>query len=216
MGSVIIFETRETVAKGVDKGAMPNQEKIKKYLFDDEYENVALLADIPSFPLVNVRLFYPGCGVDILHPLLYIEALFPLAEEISLILADTANTIQTIKTILDEMGVSFAEEWNRIEFYWRKKLIFVEFVCGDVFTQELPSFNVYFEKAFRIIKDEEGIFERRVFEKLDEGGVIISDSGFYHVPLRRIDAPHQLSAYGEMVIGVKNSGLTSHSRDPDH
>lgn len=66
-----------------------------------------------------------------------------------------------------------------------------------------PEFDIYFERAFRIMKDQMEGYESQVFEKLSSGGVVISDSGFKEVGLEKIDLPISLSAYQEMMAGLK-------------
>ena len=95
-----------------------------------------------------------------------------------------------------------------IFFYWKNTLIELQFIQGDVFSllPQLPAFNVYFEKAFRIFKDEDSLYEKNIFEKLKKDGILISDSGFKWLSLQnlqRIAVPKELSSYGEMVTGVK-------------
>ena len=86
MGILISLEEKAVQAKGLNKMAKPDQEKIKQYLFPDEYQNLSFLTSLPKrgFPK-NPVLFYPGCGADILMPLKYIEILFPRLRNITFI-----------------------------------------------------------------------------------------------------------------------------------
>lgn len=208
MGWVITFEEKAVIAKGLNNLAKPNEERVKEYLFPDEYQNISLLTEIPQIKYPeNPVLFYPGCGADILMPLKYVEILFPRLRNITFIFNDTDNNLGVIKTILDEVGVSFKEKKkNILQFYWNEILVDLKFIRGNVFQiiTSLPPFDIYFERAFRIMKDEHPEYENQIYQKLNSNGVIISDSGFQHLPLEKVDVSQELSAYKEMIIGIKN------------
>ena len=204
---VISCVERRIIPRGLNKLALPLESKLKNYLFEKDYHSLTLLQKIRPLPLSPEYpiLLYPGCGIDILFPLLYFDFLFPQIINVDLIFVDVENTFGLIKTILDDVGVSFAEERNRLKFYWKKKLVILEFLQKDIFgfISDSSPFDIYFERAFRIMKDAHPFYERQVFEKLNSGGIIISDSGFANVPLQRIPVPSVLSSYREMVIGFK-------------
>ncbi len=207
MGFIISYEERPVKAKGLNKLAKPDQEKIQRYLFPDEYQNISLLTEIHRMEYPeNPVLFYPGCGADILLPLKYVEILFPRSRNITFIFNDTDNNLGVIKTILDEVGVSFKEKKkNILQFYWNGILVHLKFIQGNVFQiiAGLPPFDIYFERAFRIMKDEHPEYENQIYQKLNSNGIIISDSGFQQLPLEKMDVSQELSAYKEMIIGVK-------------
>lgn len=207
MGFIISYEERPVKAKGLNKLAKPDQEKIQRYLFPDEYQNISLLTEMSrvEYP-ENPVFFYPGCGADILMPLKYVEILFPRLRNITFIFNDTDNNLGVIKTILDEVGVSFKEKKkNILQFYWNGILVDLKFIQGNVFQiiTSLSPFDIYFERAFRIMKDEHPEYENQIYQKLNTNGIVISDSGFQHLPLEKIDVSQELSAYKEMIIGVK-------------
>ena len=207
MGFLISYEERAVKAKGLNKLATPNEEKVKEYLFPDEYQNLALLKDIPRMEYSETPiLFYPGCGADILMPLKYVEFLFPRLRDITFIFNDTDNNLGLIKTILDDVGISFQQKKNTLAFYWNNILVNLQFIQGNVFQilPKIPSFDVYFERAFRIMKDDHPEYENRIYQKLNSNGLLISDSGFQHLPLEKMKVSQELSAYREMIIGIKN------------
>lgn len=212
MGELIVYSGHKVVAKGLDFRAKPQLKKIKKYLFKDEYVNLRLLKKAASTLNRTVRneakplLLYPGCGTDIILPVLYLERLFPKMKEVDLLFVDVSNCFELIRGVLDDVGISFAEsKENKITFYWNDLLINLEFKEGNIFQllPNLPEFGIYFERAFRIMKDSN--YESLIFQKLKPEGVIISDSGFQHLPLRRLPVSPDLSAYKEMIIGVKTT-----------
>ncbi|MBI2581936.1 hypothetical protein HYV87_02285 [Candidatus Woesearchaeota archaeon] len=205
MGNLISFEERPVKAKGLNKSAKPAEEKVQQYLFHDEYQNLSLLLGLPKLEHPeNPIMFYPGCGADILMPLKYIEILFPRLRNITFIFNDIDNTLGLIKTVLDDVGVSFESKKNSLQFYWNSILIDLQFLHENVFTlKDLPAFDIYFERAFRIMKDDHPEYENWIYQKLNPNGILISDSGFQHLPLEKIEISQELSAYKEMIIGVK-------------
>lgn len=207
MGELIVFADRKVKAKGLDKSNKPDENKVKNYFFCEDYSNLSLLTasfDLAVNPAEKLTLFYPGCGADILFPLKYLEKIFPTVTEINLVFNDFDNNLNLIKTVLDDVGVSFAEEKNNtIHFYWNNQLIYLQFLQGNVFEIELPKFDIYFEKAFRIMKSYHPEYENKIFSKLKPQGILISDSGFQEFPLKKLKVSKKLSAYGEMIIGVK-------------
>jgi len=201
MGEVLTFIARDIVPKGLDKNAIPD-ENVHNYFFKEEYEHLQLLRNLQSFSGTSATVLYPGCGTDVFSPLIYLEMLFPDMKDVRFMFVDVYNNLPSIKTMLDDVGVSFAASGKIIEFYWKGMFVKLEFKEGDIFELiETFSFDIYFEKAFRIMKDE--AYESRVFEKLEKNGILISDSGFRDVGLDTVDVSSKLSSYGEMVIGVK-------------
>ncbi len=209
MGEVISIAVREIKAKGIDSSALPERAKIKRHLFSEDYSNLKLLDTISEVTLTTAQpvLFYPGCGCDVLFPMLYLEKIFSNIREIKMLYVDLHDNLPLIKTILDDVGVSFSENGSNITFYWGKLLVELEFMEKNVFEilPEVPHFDIYFEKAFRIMKERDPHYEPGVIAKLKPGGVLISDSGFQGIPFKKIEVPNKLSSYGEMIIGVKEN-----------
>lgn len=206
MGFLISYEERPVRAKGLNKFAKPDQEKIQEYLFPDEYQNLSLLRDVHKIEYPeNPVLFYPGCGADILMPLKYVEILFPKLKNITFIFNDLDNNLPIIKTILEEVGISFQERKNVLQFYWNNLLVDLKFLQGNVFQlfPEMPVFDIYFERAFRIMKDDHEKYEEKIYQKLKSKGILISDSGFQQLPLEKVNVSQELSSYKEMIIGIK-------------
>lgn len=207
MPNLIVYEDKEVKAKGLDPKNKVNEEKLKEYFFEEDYTQLKQLERISKikFPFDNPTLIYPGCGVDLFSPLIYLERLFPEVKEAHLIFIDENEVLSVFKTQLDEVGISFAEKKNQITFYWKDQLISLEFVEGDIakILHKLPNYHLYFEKAFRIMREQIPDYERRILEKLSVEGIVISDTGFEDAELDNFNAPKELSAYGEMIIGKK-------------
>lgn len=207
MGDVIILEERNVKPKGANKNDSINQEKLTEFFLANDYQQLNYLDKIKPLKIKNkLTLFYPGSGADILFPLIYLEKLFPKIKKAKFLFLDLDDSSGLIKTTLDDLGISFSGNKSKIKFYWKGKKIKLNFVSGDIFEliKDIPCFDVYFERAFRIMKEKDSNYEHQVFSKLNQGGVLISDSGFRKVPLKRIEVPLELSSYGEMVIGIKN------------
>ncbi|MFH1828283.1 MAG: hypothetical protein ABH824_03395 [Nanoarchaeota archaeon] len=218
MPNFISLIERKVNAKGLNKSP-PNEDKLREYFFDDDYQNLKFLKEIPKIKLTKKvpALFYPGCGADILFPLKYIEVIFPEIEEINFIFNDKENSLGLIKTILDDIGIGFSENdsnmdnvgnvnnVNNVSFYWKHLLVNLKFTTGNIFNllSTLPAFDIYFERAFRIMKDDYPSYEQEVYNKLNTEGILISDSGFQEQKLKLIKVPKILSSYGEMIVGVK-------------
>jgi len=209
MGEVISYIEKKVEAKGLNPRALPSEKSVLKYLFEDEAKKLGLLDQISHFNLLAFKphLFYPGSGSDILFPMLFLDRLFPSITEITMTFVDLENSVGMIKCVLDDVGVSFEEnKYNsEIIFFWNKKKVHLQFVTGDVFEliSSLPHYDIYFERLFRIMKDSDPEFEKKALAKLNINGILISDSGFAELPLQKIDVPAELSAYGEMIMGIK-------------
>lgn len=212
MPNLIVLRSRRVKPKGLNKDQTINEEKIKDYFFTDEFENLKLLNKIADEKQIELNLkqptlLYPGSGTDILTPLIYIEKLFPEVKELYFIFVDTANHLPQIKTILDDINISFENLGeDKIKFYWREQLITLKHITENIFSEieNIEQFNIYFERKFRIMKDEYFDFEDIVINKLESDGVIISDSGFLGKNLTYYDIPKELSSYHEMVLAQKN------------
>tara|TARA_Y100000310_G_C20594424_1_gene769747 strand:+ start:230 stop:853 length:624 start_codon:yes stop_codon:yes gene_type:complete len=206
MTNIITFFPQKIKARGLNKEDFPNEEKIKEHFFLDDYNKLNLLNNIKlNLTTITPRLLYPGCGCDILFPLIYLEKLFPKIKVANFIFVDSSNNLPNIKTILDSVGVGFSEDKNKISFYWKNifvNLTFVNMRIEDIF-QQIKPIDIYFERAFRIMRERIVGYEKVIVEKLNPSGILISDSGFTEQNLQFIEVLKKLSSYEEMVIGVK-------------
>ncbi|MBU0460581.1 MAG: hypothetical protein KKH52_03500 [Nanoarchaeota archaeon] len=205
MSNLIFYEDKKVPAQGLNHQNKIDENKLKSYFSFDDYENLNLLDNLPKFNHQNPTLLYPGCGVDIFFPLIYLEKLFPKVKQAYFIFNDLDLTLGMIKTCLDDVGISFSEENNRINFYWKNILINLEFIYGNIIEilSKINSFDIYFERAFRIMKDALPHYENIIFSKLNQSGLLISDSGFQEQKLKKINVSQDLSLYEEMIIGIK-------------
>jgi hypothetical protein len=206
MPNLIIYEEKNVEAKGLNPNNKISPEKLKNYFFEDDYQNLELLNEISiPFEKREISLLYPGCGADILFPLIYLDKLFPQLNEAIFTFVDEDNNLGMIKTILDEVGISFEENKNQIEFHWNQKLITLTFIVKKIedYFQELKNHDIYFEKAFRIMRNHIPNYEGEILNKLNPNAIIISDTGFGNQNLKQIAVSKELSSYKEMIIGIK-------------
>ena len=207
MVKLIVHEEKMVKPKGLKKSQI-NLEKLQEYFFADDYENLNLLDHIKiEHNKKKLSLLYPGSGADIFFPLVYLEKLFPHVKKAKFIFVDYEDNLGLIKTVLDEVGVSFKGNKKKISFYWKEQLIKLYFISKTIETH-LPkqkSVDVYFERAFRLMRDDLPHYEESIITKLNPGGIIISDTGFNNHNLQEVIVPKQLSSYGEMFMGVKST-----------
>jgi hypothetical protein len=200
---IIELVARRVAPKGLDCSAKVNRKKLPTFFFEEDLAALKHLDDLNRIPFsLKPILFYPGCGCDVLTPLLYVEKILqPCA--VQLIFVDVNQNLELMETILDDVGVPFAKQGQTLHFYWDGRLVSLEFIQGNVFDMHLPEFTIYFERAFRIMKSAHQGYESRILETLALGGVLISDSGFKSAPLTRYPVHPDLSSYEELTIGKK-------------
>jgi hypothetical protein len=213
MGKVISYTSRAFTAKGLNINNRVDSFKLRDYLFEEDLEKLDLLKKVNislkrrdnTAETDEPILFYPGCGVDVLFPLLYVKILFPNLKRIQFQFVDKEDMFGLIKTLLDDIGIFFEDYKRWIQFYWEDVLVSLYFTQVDIFemVRNVPSFDIYFERAFRIMKERDSSYEKTVFSLLKKGGILISDSGYQDFQLEKIDVSLALSMYGEMVIGIK-------------
>ncbi len=205
MGEFISYAARPIVAKGLDSNAVLDYAAVDQYLFSDEKCYLKSLENVRiSLPVRKPLIFYPGCGVDIVWFLHVVKRVFDVFE-MNVLFMDQDYVQGIIETILDDIGVSFDRQGNILHFYFQGILVHLTIQNGNVFDvlENVPMYDVYFERAFRLMRDAVFGYERWVFEKLRLGGVLISDCGYGDVGLERIPVNAEISVYGEMIVGKK-------------
>jgi hypothetical protein len=206
MNEVIFYQGNRISPKGKNINNRIDQNKLKSYFFSKDYSKLSLLDNFPKLSLnTNTpTLIYPGCGVDIFSPLLYLDKLFTSINKINFVFIDNEDCMDIIKNLLDDVGITFSGRRKKIKFYWNNTLITLKFLNNYV--QNIIhkyTYDIYFERAFRIMKDNLEGYETNVIKQLNPDGILISDSGFQAQNLQQIEVPKILSAYNEMIIGIK-------------
>jgi hypothetical protein len=206
MSSIIIYESRDVKAKGLNKSDIVDQDKLLSYFFEGDYEKHSALDNIKlNHSKEKISLLYPGSGADVFFPLIYLNKLFPNVKKAKFIFVDSEDNLGLIKTVLDEVGVSFKGRKNKIKFYWNNQLIELKFLSERIenYLSKGKNFDIYFERAFRLMRDDIYGYEDKIISLLNKEGVLISDTGFLNKSLSYIEVPKNLSSYEEMVLGIK-------------
>jgi len=171
-----------------------NLEEIKKYLYPEEFNSYLSLMKIfenNKYSKSNITLFYPGCGADVVNPLLFLDILLDWknTRAITLIYADTSSIApmfigETVDKITGVKNVVkfISEDEAHISFTINNCRITLVYILADVL-QKLPQildkgFDIYFERAFEIFRADEAMFIRYVLEHVNKNGLLISDCGF--------------------------------------
>ncbi|HLC81934.1 MAG TPA: hypothetical protein VJH68_04730 [Candidatus Nanoarchaeia archaeon] len=198
------FIEKAVSAQGLDLHNKVISSNLYHHLLDEELNYLKQLNSIPKIALdTNYPiLLYPGSGSDILYPLFFLGIIDNL-QQATLIFIDIQNNLGMIKSILDDVGISFAEDNNTIAFYWKKILIRLEFRLNSFFSMELPRFDIYFERKFAIFREALENYELKIVEALNKKGLIISDYGFKNFKFEQMTVPAGLSSYSEMILGRK-------------
>ncbi len=206
MGEIISYQEKKIIAKGLNPKNKINLTKLKTYFFKEDYKNLKLLNSIKiPFQKEELTLLYPGCGADIFFPLVYLEKLFPKVNRANFTFVDLEDNLGIIKTILDEVGINFEEKDNQIKFYWKRKVIHLQFLTQNIedYLNQPKPIDLYFERAFRIMREQIPEYETKIINLLLPDGILISDAGFEDANLSKIEVPQELSAYREMIMGIK-------------
>ena len=118
MSSIIIYESREVKPKGLNKADIINQDKLLSYFFDGDYEKLSVLDTLKiNYNKEKISLLYPGSGADVFVPLIYLNKLFHKVKKAKFTFVDSEDNLGLIKTVLDEIGVSFKARKKKIKFY---------------------------------------------------------------------------------------------------
>ena len=209
--------------KIIARGAHPTEISslhLKQHTLQGELDQLPILSTI-SIP-INTNcptLLYPGCGSDIIFPLMYVTTLWPNLKTIQCIFIDEYNMQGIIETTLHNLNISFAREKNILIFYWNNILVRLRILVANVFhiMDKVPPIDIYFERAFRIMKSNYPNYESNIINHLTTNGIIISDSGFTQFTKHQIEEIElskftqnttcqfqSLSSYQEMIIAIKN------------
>ncbi len=205
MAGFISYVEETAFPSGAIKRSPVSFRKLLNYLFEEELNLLYQLnySEKLTIPQNNPVLFYPGCGPDILYPLFFVQYLLPSVNKITLEFVDKRDCSGLIKSILKNIGVPFTTHKQTTTFYWQDILVTMNFTLADVFSMDLPFFDIYFERKLAIFKTIHDDYEPKIMVQLNPSGIIISDSGFLQFNLKTISVPTELSVYKQMTIGKK-------------
>lgn len=153
-------------------------------------EELAAFRHVPQIVLdkKDVEVFYPGCGLDLVQPLVYASKMMRNARSITFILADKDITAGDVVSLMLQLTGNHNYRLGKIDertesasFQFKDKQM--RFICkrGDVLSH-LPreiskGYDVYFERAFEIFRNEQPAFIYDALHLLRRGGIVITDAG---------------------------------------
>lgn len=167
-----------------------NYEKLKSGSFKDEYDTYLKIKDFfkqNKLKKDKITFVNLGAGGDIINPLLFTDALIK-AKEITFLFYDPRFyyhfMIEALKDIVDNFKykLKFDKNTALIRFKLNNTKFNLIYSSQDAFAK-MPSefkkgFDVYYERAFRLFRDDQDLFMFLLFEKLNKGGIAITDWGF--------------------------------------
>ena len=97
MGNLVVYTQRDVKPRGLTKSHLLRKEMVEEYLFLEDLKRLIMLSNHNlALPHQDIRVFYPGCGADILYPLFFLEKLFPSAATIKLLFNDVDQTMPIV------------------------------------------------------------------------------------------------------------------------
>lgn len=202
---------------------------IKEQIYPEEFEAYLRLKKIfetEKFGKEHIVLFYPGCGADIINPLLFLDVLvdWRKVKTIGLIYMDVNDVAPCfISSMLNKIITSknrleyISDDKARIRFMFKNSRATLTYFLADVLKRPPQiSFDIYFERAFEIFRAEEGWFIHYVLEHVNDGGLLISDCGFCRQDLFKKNGfvelgpeklPSELGLYKQLKIYKKKKKI---------
>ena len=172
---------------------------------------------MPSFKKPSVTLYYPGCGQDLVWPILMIHNIAPSARHWIITGQDTASCmgafISTMQTLSrnpvysaiysDIFRLNKGGEGARFRF--QDRIVDILFSQSDAL-EDIPShlendgYDIYFERGFEFCRSQSPGFIEGAVSHLKPGGMVITDHAFSCIPhgLTSITPPkkNSLPAWG--------------------
>jgi hypothetical protein len=188
--------------------------KLKKELGRDELDTFLKIKNIfkgKKLKKDEITLFYPGCGDDLVNPLLISDALLNY-KTINMILVDVE--LFNMITYFRKNNIKFKSKRskNKVTVNIKKKTKSINLIhyarnALDKWPAELQQgFDVYFERAFEICRRDDPFFVKRILNNLNKDGLIISDCGFYDLAVlknndfKQIKVPSNFGFYDNLKI----------------
>jgi predicted GNAT superfamily acetyltransferase len=191
--------------------------KLKKELCKDELDTLLKIKKIfkdKKLKKDEITLFYPGCGDDIINPLLLSDALLSY-KTVNLVLIDVE--LFNVMSYFRKNNIKFKSKRSKnkitVNIKTKTKTINLIHYAKDALSDwpaELQQgFDVYFERAFEICRRDDPFFVKRVLNNLNKDGLLISDCGFYDISvlksnnLKQIKVPSNFGFYDNFKIFKK-------------
>ena len=143
-------------------------------------------------------LYYPGGGLDLMRPLAILDSIHKSAKNWRIVLQDPAESIEPIVGLAQAItGVIphkiSGKDWSSksASFHFKDRDITIDLSRSDALHQlppNLDSYDIYFDRAFEIVRIKDESFVARIARGLRSGGVAITDCGFKEpTDLERVD-----------------------------
>jgi hypothetical protein len=201
---IINYPSKDVIYGEIEPNKRYNLKIFKNYLFDDEYHYFKEIKKTKN--KINVQkpiFYYPGSGDDIITPLIIVDKLFE-NKNFKFIFQDKVDFFKNIKFTLNNLKIPFSKFKQGIKFYYNQKEIELIFNVKDVNKFIEPHYDIYYERRFRIMKEEVFNYEKTIYQNLNKQGIIISDSGFENLKQKKL-LDNKLSSYGKMVFVIKEA-----------
>lgn len=167
-----------------------NHEKLKQGSFKDEFNTYLRLKEIfkdKKLKKDKIIFFNPGAGGDIINPLLFIDALIE-CKNLEMIFMDPrfyySFVIEALKDVVENFKYKLKLNGNtaQISFRLNRTKCSMVYVGKDAF-ERIPDeikkgFDIYYERAFRLFRDDQNLYMSLIFEKMNKGGLVVTDWGF--------------------------------------
>ncbi|MFC1753523.1 hypothetical protein ACFL96_09060 [Thermoproteota archaeon] len=160
---------------------------LSEFLHPEELEAAEHLGDA-EVSKKELTLFYPGCGLDIVQPLIYSSRIAGKADKITFILADRDMTANDVVSLMLQLTGNHNYSIKRNDPHtetavFRFKDRTFSFVCkkGNVL-ESVPKeikqgYDVYFERAFELFRENDDLFMPNMISLLNKDGLMITDAG---------------------------------------
>ena len=198
-----------------------NLEKLKDNSFEDELSTCHKLKKIfknKKLKKDKVVILNLGAGGDIINPMLFADALVE-AKEIVFLFYDPRFYYQFIigelEDIIDNFKYKLKLNGNTaiIKFKLNNTKMSIVYSGRNAFDGMPPEikqgFDVYYERAFRLFRDDQNLYMAFVFEKMNKDGLVVTDWGFNKLitekgNLQKIEGiPKEFGIYHNLTIYKK-------------
>ena len=135
-----------------------------------------------------VTLYYPGGGLDLVRPLAILDAIATDAKSWRIVIQDPAESIEPIIGMIQKVtGVIphkiYPRSWgvHSVVFSFADRELHVDLSRSDALEalpDDLESYEIYFDRAFEIIRSKDASFFGRAIDRLSSRGIVITDSRF--------------------------------------
>ena len=170
-----------------------NLEKLKGNSFEDELNTCLKLKEIfkdKKLKKDRVVFLNLGAGGDIINPVLFADALIE-AKEIVFLFYDPRFYYQFIigelEDIIDNFKYKLKLNKNTatIKFKLNNTKMSIVYSGRNAFDGMPPEikqgFDVYYERAFRLFRDDQNTFMYLLFQRMNKNGLVVTDWGFENI-----------------------------------